>query len=102
MSAAEAEAEPSPEGCQQSFLKADADRLLDEAYETVKEEYLRNPDIKVRAPAVFAEVHAHTTQRPVIGGTAVYSNLWAQLQVAREAEGADEEEAERAEEALSS
>eukprot|EP01062_Namystynia_karyoxenos_P053633 TRINITY_DN4352_c5_g1_i1.p1 TRINITY_DN4352_c5_g1~~TRINITY_DN4352_c5_g1_i1.p1 ORF type:complete len:233 (+),score=70.60 TRINITY_DN4352_c5_g1_i1:75-701(+) len=63
------------------FLSADADRMLDEEYE---KEVQRHHDAacaglpapRVVAPALFSAVHANSTDRPVIGGTARYTELW--------------------------
>ena len=65
-------------------LREDADRLLDAAFEDVKRQALSDPAYKVKAPPLFCPVHADSAERPIIGGTAKYKELWAQLQEQQE------------------
>ena len=67
---------------QQDFFTMDAERMLDEAYEKLKQQKLNNRNIAVTPPDIFSKVHAHSNERPIIGGTALYQRLWDNVQQA--------------------
>eukprot|EP00756_Hemistasia_phaeocysticola_P015761 Hpha_TRINITY_DN15433_c0_g1::TRINITY_DN15433_c0_g1_i2::g.175956::m.175956 len=65
-----------------AFLQADAERLLNEAYDKALDRQIAaaaagEKPPKVTAPDLFAPVHAATPARPVIGGTQRFSELWS-------------------------
>ncbi|KAJ9456202.1 hypothetical protein DIPPA_33930 [Diplonema papillatum] len=60
----------------ENFLRKDAERLLDEAFEKVKADRREHSTAELAMPALFSPVHEHSAARPIIGGTAVYQQLW--------------------------